>query len=71
MQAYKAPVEETLFLLKDLFGLELLTSLPGYEEATEDLVEAILREGAKFCEEVLTPLNEVGEKKGCNRAEDG
>jgi alkylation response protein AidB-like acyl-CoA dehydrogenase len=71
MQAYKAPVEETLFLLKDLFGLELLKSLPGYEEATEDLVEAILREGAKFCEEVLAPLNEVGDTKGCTRAEDG
>ncbi len=71
MQVYKAPVEETLFLLKDLFGLEQLTSLPGYEEATEDLVAAILREGAKFCEEVLTPLNEVGDTKGCTRAEDG
>ncbi|SNZ05029.1 acyl-CoA dehydrogenase C-terminal domain-containing protein [Cohaesibacter gelatinilyticus] len=71
MQVYKAPVEESLFLLKDLFGLEQLTSLPGYEEATEDLVEAILREGAKFCEEVLTPLNEPGDSKGCSRADNG
>ncbi|MCT4655921.1 MAG: acyl-CoA dehydrogenase C-terminal domain-containing protein [Cohaesibacter sp.] len=71
MQVYTAPVEEALFLLNDLFGLDQLTNLPGYEEASADLIEAILREGAKFCEEVLLPLNVVGDVQGCTRADDG
>ena len=65
------PVEDTLFLLKDVFGLETLTSLPGYEEATEDLVEAILNEGAKFATEVIQPTNWTGDQEGCVLHDDG
>ncbi|WP_114011389.1 acyl-CoA dehydrogenase C-terminal domain-containing protein [Cohaesibacter intestini] len=65
------PVEESLFLLKDVFGLEALNTLPGYEEATEDLVEAILNEGGKFASEVLQPLNMSGDVEGCQLHEDG
>jgi 3-(methylsulfanyl)propanoyl-CoA dehydrogenase len=71
MPIYKAPVDDALFLLTDVFHLDHYGNLPGFSEASPDVVEAVLREAAKFSEEVLTPLNRVGDKEGCKRAADG
>jgi alkylation response protein AidB-like acyl-CoA dehydrogenase len=71
MPTYKAPVDDALFLLNDVFHIEHYGNLPGFSDASPDVVEAILREAAKFSEEVLTPLNRVGDKEGCKRAGDG
>ncbi len=71
MPTYKAPVEDALFLLNDVFHLDHYGNLPGFSDASSDVVEAVLREAAKFSEEVLTPLNRVGDKEGCKRAADG
>ena len=71
MPTYKAPVDDVLFLVNDVFHLERYGNLPGFAEATSDTVEAILREAAKFSEEVLTPLNRVGDTEGCTRHDDG
>jgi alkylation response protein AidB-like acyl-CoA dehydrogenase len=71
MPSYKAPVDETLFLLIDVFHLDRYGNLPGFGDASADVVEAVLREAAKFSEEVLTPLNRVGDKEGCKRSADG
>jgi len=71
MPTYKAPVEDVMFLLSDVFHLDRYNNLPGFAEATSDLVEAVLAEAAKFSEEVLTPLNRVGDKEGCRRHDDG
>jgi hypothetical protein len=71
MPSYKAPVDETLFLLNDVFHLDRYGNLPGFGDASADVVEAMLREAAKFSEEVLTPLNRVGDKEGCKRSVDG
>src|SRR5262249_3377727 len=71
MSIYKAPVDEALFLLNDVFHLDRYDNLPGCSDASPDVVEAVLREAAKFSEEVLTPLNRVGDEEGCKRGADG
>ena len=71
MPVYKAPVEDTLFLLNDVFNIERYNNLPGFADATPDVVEAVLGEGAKLCEEVLQPINHSGDQEGCIRSADG
>ncbi len=71
MPTYKAPVDDVMFLLSDVFHIDRYNNLPGFADASPDLVEAVLAEAAKFCEDVLTPLNRVGDKEGCRRHDDG
>jgi hypothetical protein len=70
MPTYKAPVDEALFLLNDVFHFERYGNLPGFADATPDVMEAVLREAGKFSEEVLTPLNRAGDREGCQRRPD-
>ncbi len=65
MPIYKAPIEDSLFVLNDVLHVERYNNLPGFEDATPDTIEAILGEVGKLAEEVLQPLNEVGDKHGC------
>ena len=71
MPSYKAPVEEALFLLRDVFPIERHNNLPGFADAVPNVVEAIVFEAAKLCEETLQPLNQVGDREGCVRNADG
>ena len=71
MPSYKAPVADVQFLLNDVFRIDRYANLPGFPDASPDVVEAILGEAAKLCEQVLTPLNRVGDKEGCRRQSDG
>ena len=72
MPHYKAPLRDLRFVRNELLGYEAhYASLPGAEDATPDMVDAILEEGAKFCEQVLSPLNRSGDEQGCTLTEQG
>ncbi|KWV48722.1 acyl-CoA dehydrogenase [Bradyrhizobium macuxiense] len=70
MPTYKAPVEDVSFLLNDVFQIDRYGNLPGFTDASADVREAILGEAAKLSEEVLQPLNRVGDLEGCKRNDD-
>ena len=71
MPDYKAPLREIKFIMNELLDSEKHYSHIGADEASPDMVEAIIGEGAKFCEAVLAPLNVVGDQEGCTWSEDG
>jgi 3-(methylsulfanyl)propanoyl-CoA dehydrogenase len=71
MPEYKAPLREIKFIMNEVLNSEQHYQNIGAEDATPDMVDAIIGEGAKFCEEVLAPLNQVGDQEGCTWSEDG
>ena len=72
MPEYKAPLRDIKFVMNELLDSEQhYANLEGAEDATPDMIDAIVQEGAKFCEQVLSPLNQVGDKEGCTLNEGG
>ncbi|MBY0611448.1 MAG: acyl-CoA dehydrogenase C-terminal domain-containing protein [Beijerinckiaceae bacterium] len=71
MPSYKAPVDDVMFVLRDVLNIERYNNLPGFADAPLDMIEAILGESAKLCEEVLAPINREGDLEGCKRHTDG
>ncbi len=68
MSEYLAPLRDIRFVLAQVAGLDEVAGLPGCEEATADVVDAILEEAAKFAGGVLSPLNQVGDRLGARWA---
>lgn len=69
MSKYTAPLIDMRFVLYDVLGVEALyAQLPGGEEITRELMDAVLDEAAKFNETVLAPLNKSGDQEGCHFA---
>jgi alkylation response protein AidB-like acyl-CoA dehydrogenase len=66
MPIYRAPVEDFRFLIHDFLEVERHRDLPGFEELTPELVDDILTNAGKFCEEVFQPLNQPGDLEGCH-----
>jgi len=72
MTTYKAPLRDMQFVMKDLLNFEKhYQSLPDCEEVNEELMDAILGEASKFSEEIVGPLNAVGDEVGCKMLENG
>lgn len=72
MPEYKVPQRDIRFVMNELLDSEgLYKTLPGCEEATEDMLNAIVGEAAKFSEEVLAPLNQSGDEEGCEWSPEG
>ena len=69
--SYAAPVKDIAFVLNHVVGLEEISRLEGFEDATPELVEAILAESARFTAEVLAPLNTIGDRQGSTLTESG
>ena len=61
---YSAPVADMRFALNRVIGFDRIAALPGYEDATPDLVDSVLEEAGKFAAGVLAPINAEGDRKG-------
>jgi hypothetical protein len=68
---YKAPLRDFQFILEDVLDIDRFANLPGFADASSDLVRQILEEAGRFSEEVLAPLNKVGDQEGCQLSADG
>ncbi|MFT5636375.1 MAG: alkylation response protein AidB-like acyl-CoA dehydrogenase [Cognaticolwellia sp.] len=65
MPEYKAPIRDIKFVMKELLDCDKHYQQLGYDDATEDMVDAILLEAAKFTEQVIAPINQIGDQQGC------
>lgn len=65
MPSYNPPLADIRFILHDVLKAETLNTLPGYGDFSTDLIDQIIEEGAKICQEVLFPLNQSGDGEGC------
>jgi acyl-CoA dehydrogenase len=64
MSDYRAPIEDMRFVIHELAGLSDISKLPGLEEVTPDLCDAVLEEAGRFASEVVAPLNWTGDVQG-------
>lgn len=59
--SFRSPVSDIQFILQNVVGFPKVSATARFESATPDLVDAVLREGAKLCDEALAPLNAIGD----------
>ena len=69
MPSYKAPLDDMRFILDEVLDYQgTVPALPGYADFDGEMAQAVLAQAAQFCEEVLQPLNQVGDTEGCTLA---
>ena len=61
--SYTAPVKDMMFAMTHLAGLQKVAELPGMEDFEQDTAQAVLEESAKFCQDVVAPLNWAGDQQ--------
>ncbi|MGH6828266.1 MAG: acyl-CoA dehydrogenase C-terminal domain-containing protein [Rhizomicrobium sp.] len=66
MPLYRAPVDDYRFLIKEFLEVEKHRDLPQFGEMAPDLIDDILANAAKICEDVLQPINQSGDEEGCH-----
>ncbi len=71
MPSYKAPVRDTRFVINEVLKLESYGNLPGFENASAELIDSVIDECGKFMADVFAPLNQSGDAEGCTRNADG
>ena len=71
MPIYQAPTRDTRFLINEVIKLESYGNLPGFEDASAEMIDAVIEECGRFNSEVLAPLNLSGDQQGCTRHADG
>jgi alkylation response protein AidB-like acyl-CoA dehydrogenase len=71
MTVYNPPLRDMEFVINDVLQISKYSNLPGFADAGEDMVTAILEEGGKLAANVLHPINQSGDEEGCTRAADG
>jgi acyl-CoA dehydrogenase len=69
--SYTAPVKDMRFVIEHVVGSEAIAELPGYADATPDIIDAVLDQAGKFASDVLAPLNVVGDQQGAKWTEEG
>jgi len=60
--SYQAPVKDMLFAMEALAGIDQVAALPGFEDYGLDTAQAVLEESARFCQDVIAPLNWAGDQ---------
>jgi alkylation response protein AidB-like acyl-CoA dehydrogenase len=71
MADFRVPLRDMRFLMREVFDYPAHYQTIGSGEASSDVVDAILEAGARYCEQVLWPLDAVGDREGCRREADG
>ncbi|MGJ8564355.1 MAG: acyl-CoA dehydrogenase C-terminal domain-containing protein [Alphaproteobacteria bacterium] len=71
MPTYKAPIRDIQFLMHEVLNLSQYSNLAAFAEMDAEMIDAIIGESGKFAEEVLAPLNQIGDEHGCVRNADG
>jgi len=66
MTAYQAPIEDMRFVINEIADMSNVASLPGFEDASPELVDAILEEAGKMSADILAPINKSGDEQGCS-----
>ena len=66
MTVYQAPVRDLRFVLDELLGVASLTALPRYREFSSDLAASVIHEAARFAQDVLVPINRIGDSTGAS-----